>query len=76
MSVKKVKITHEETGLEAEVLETTVSAWETAGWTVVEDESVPEQANPAEASRQQLVAEASKTKTNGGPAAPDTSKKE
>jgi len=53
-----------------------VSAWETAGWTVVEDESVPEQANPAEASRQQLVADASKTKTNGGPAAPDTSKKE
>jgi hypothetical protein len=74
MSVNKVKIVHNETGQEAEVVDTTVRAWETVGWTRVDDEgdveAEPNKAAPPSDSQ------VSKVKTNGAPAAPDTSKKE
>lgn len=66
MTIKKVKIYHAETDQSSEVLESAVPGWETVGWTRVDDESDPKPASP----------EPVKAKTNGGPAVPDTSKKE
>lgn len=81
MSVNKVKIVHEETGQEAEVVDTSVPAWETAGWTRVDDEGSQKQEEAVTTGDQVVVpAESAVPQTakvkNGGPAAPDTSKKE
>jgi hypothetical protein len=69
MSVKKVKIVHEETGDESYVVETSVNAWKTVGWTPVEDEGSPE---PPPSNGESKVTKLQ----NGGPVAPDASKKE
>jgi hypothetical protein len=85
--MNKVKIVHDETGQEAEVVETSVNAWETVGWTRVEDEGSQKSEQDAEVvpGEQVVVTEQSavpqtatpQTKAkNGGPATPDTSKKE
>lgn len=73
MSVNKVKIYHAETDQYAEVVDTTVPGWQTVGWTVVEDGTDQQTpvAEPNKAAPPETV-----VKTNGGPAAPDTSKKE
>lgn len=86
MSVNKVKIVHPETNQESEVVETSVAAWETVGWTRAEDgDSQKEQEEtvepgdqvvvPAESPVPQTATAPAKVK-NGGPVTPDTSKKE
>lgn len=74
MSANKVKIYHAETDQYSEVVDTTVPAWQTVGWTVVEDES--DQVQPVAEPNKAAPPADVQVKTNGGPAAPDTSKKE
>lgn len=73
MSVEKVRIRHEETDQESTVVASAVPGWESVGWTRVDDEGSQEAATPPEASAPDVAV--TKVK-NGGPAVPDTSKKE
>lgn len=62
--MNKVRIKNED-GVETEVVATAARVWLERGWTLVEDESKPESAEPVKAPR-----------ATAGPAAPDTAKKE
>ena len=55
MPQNRVKIRHEETGQEAEVLAEQVPAFETAGWTLVDD------GNSSPSSKSQKAAKADET---------------
>ena len=68
--MNKVRIQHEETNLETEVVASSVPVWVSHGWTVVEDEDNQKPA-PVTRPKQPMV-----PRTNGAPAAPDASKEE
>jgi hypothetical protein len=80
--MNKIKIRHEETNLETEVVESSVPVWVSHGWTVVEDEGSQESAKDGEpvvvvADPKDAKSEQPKApRTNGAPAAPDASKEE
>lgn len=87
--MNKVRIKNED-GVETEVVATAARVWLERGWTLVEDESKPESAEPvvdgtpepvladtkAAPETPDAVQQAKAPRATAGPAAPDTAKKE